>query len=627
MELNNNTKYISLKEASKMSDYTSDYIGFLIRNGKLSGKKVYKNISWQISLASTIKYLKKHHSSNSKKWKLLFTLKDKYISLKKASQILGYSSDYLGSLIRGGKIKGKKVYLSSSWITTRKALIEYKNGKEKEVEENRVKIKIVRPNKRKLFLKKIQDNLIFFKNKVKGELTYCNNIYNNRRVFTTVLNGTFKASLISIIIFSLVLSASPIAFLQGSIGTIFAEEEKIINFYSSVSAGDWQNPENVQSLPEVGSLGTIDSFSESNSAIYENGPLSFIIENFQSDFDTDQLNKKQIKSAKIKFSFAIGEKEADILIEQEETNGEEEIGDSENEISFWGKIKNFFKTLAIKTINLVKASLISLTKIVFIARAEGETNKGEQDIITEIRDTGEEGTEENGETEEAEEETRKSIEVEPETEEFLEGEEIGDGNVGEEQVVEKQPGGNVEEEKKQEKIGEQGQREEEKKEPMITETSEPEVRDNDKDIISVPQEDTLPNIDAKIIIWYSLDGQNWQEIDTISDYPLSNALNNGYFEYDISFLKNWEDINNLKIKFEGVVGGETNIITYLDSVWVEVNYGQQETDGQETITKTQDINEEAEEEEFEEEKIEEAEELEDLEGELEEDKKEKKEID
>ncbi|NCO80146.1 hypothetical protein GW884_02555, partial [Candidatus Falkowbacteria bacterium] len=97
-------------------------------------------------------------------------------------------------------------------------------------------------------------------------------------------------------------------------------------------------------------------------------------------------------------------------------------------------------------------------------------------------------------------------------------------------------------------------------------------------------QDILPNIDAKIIIWYSLDGENpegepsapygagWQKLDEISNYPLSNLLNGGYFSYEAPFLKNWDDIKNLKIKFEGVAGGETNFVAYLDSVWVEVNY-------------------------------------------------------
>lgn len=54
-----------------------------------------------------------------------------YITLKEAAQISGYSPDYLGQLIRKGKLAGKQVYLNVAWVTTEKALKEY-------LENNRV---------------------------------------------------------------------------------------------------------------------------------------------------------------------------------------------------------------------------------------------------------------------------------------------------------------------------------------------------------------------------------------------------------------------------------------------------------------------------------------------------------
>jgi hypothetical protein len=54
-----------------------------------------------------------------------------YLSLKEASELTGYSSDYVGQLIRSGKIEGKQVYSHVSWVTTKDALDAYmnKNGK------------------------------------------------------------------------------------------------------------------------------------------------------------------------------------------------------------------------------------------------------------------------------------------------------------------------------------------------------------------------------------------------------------------------------------------------------------------------------------------------------------------
>ena len=41
-----NKQYISLKEASELSGYSPDYIGQLIRSGKLHGKQVFQNVAW-----------------------------------------------------------------------------------------------------------------------------------------------------------------------------------------------------------------------------------------------------------------------------------------------------------------------------------------------------------------------------------------------------------------------------------------------------------------------------------------------------------------------------------------------------------------------------------------------------
>ena len=52
----------------------------------------------------------------------------RYITLKEAAKISGYSPDYLGQLIRKGKLPGKQIYLNVAWVTTEKALEEYLEG-------------------------------------------------------------------------------------------------------------------------------------------------------------------------------------------------------------------------------------------------------------------------------------------------------------------------------------------------------------------------------------------------------------------------------------------------------------------------------------------------------------------
>ena len=51
--------------------------------------------------------------------------KEKFISLKEAAELSGYSPDYVGQLIRQGKLPGKQVFLNVAWMTTEDAVKEY----------------------------------------------------------------------------------------------------------------------------------------------------------------------------------------------------------------------------------------------------------------------------------------------------------------------------------------------------------------------------------------------------------------------------------------------------------------------------------------------------------------------
>lgn len=48
-----------------------------------------------------------------------------FITLKEAAKISGYSADYLGQLIRGGKLPGKQIFSNVSWVTTEEAVVAY----------------------------------------------------------------------------------------------------------------------------------------------------------------------------------------------------------------------------------------------------------------------------------------------------------------------------------------------------------------------------------------------------------------------------------------------------------------------------------------------------------------------
>lgn len=51
--------------------------------------------------------------------------KDDLISLREAAKLSGYTPDYIGQLIRSGKLPGKQVFSNVAWMTTEEAVLEY----------------------------------------------------------------------------------------------------------------------------------------------------------------------------------------------------------------------------------------------------------------------------------------------------------------------------------------------------------------------------------------------------------------------------------------------------------------------------------------------------------------------
>ena len=103
----------------------------------------------------------------------------------------------------------------------------------------------------------------------------------------------------------------------------------------------------------------------------------------------------------------------------------------------------------------------------------------------------------------------------------------------------------------------------------------------------------LPQGDAKIVVWYTLEapagGQGtstgeagttsgaadlylWHQLDVITADNFSNFENNGYLSFDSPFLQSWEDIKNLQVKLEGVVADQSVFIAYVDSLWVRAQF-------------------------------------------------------
>ena len=71
--------------------------------------------------------------------------KDGYITLREAAALSNYTSDYIGQLIRNGKIRGEQVYSNVAWVTTEEEIRAYMNDKTRSVaqSEEEVRIKVL----------------------------------------------------------------------------------------------------------------------------------------------------------------------------------------------------------------------------------------------------------------------------------------------------------------------------------------------------------------------------------------------------------------------------------------------------------------------------------------------------
>ncbi len=63
----------------------------------------------------------------------MMSKKSEYISLREAAAMSGYTPDYVGQLIRSGKLPGKQVFANVAWMTTEEALKSYMGDKKSKV--------------------------------------------------------------------------------------------------------------------------------------------------------------------------------------------------------------------------------------------------------------------------------------------------------------------------------------------------------------------------------------------------------------------------------------------------------------------------------------------------------------
>lgn len=108
---------LTLREASKISGYTSDHLARLVRTKKINGTRIARN--WLISRGDLEKYLATQRANSVQR-------DGDTITLKEASLLSGYTSDHLARLIRTRRVKG--IRIGRTWLITRSDFEKYIHG-------------------------------------------------------------------------------------------------------------------------------------------------------------------------------------------------------------------------------------------------------------------------------------------------------------------------------------------------------------------------------------------------------------------------------------------------------------------------------------------------------------------
>ena len=144
--------FISSKRASEISDYASDYIGQLCREGKLVCQRIGR--AWFVTEASLRTHMSRVWSDDELRKRaanlVRREVKDarrpeiavdavsvKRITSKQAALMSGYSADYIGQLCRSGKLGA--VLVGKTWMIDEKSLYDHMDVIKKEREQASLK--------------------------------------------------------------------------------------------------------------------------------------------------------------------------------------------------------------------------------------------------------------------------------------------------------------------------------------------------------------------------------------------------------------------------------------------------------------------------------------------------------
>jgi len=532
-------KYISLKEAARISGYSSDYIGWLIRKGKIKGKKVYLNTSWEVLELEIIKYCRANKQVCFSNKQVCFSNKafsgkprsffgKKYLSLKEAAKLSGYAPDYIGQLIRNNKVKGKRIYSGIAWLIDEKVLQKYLKNLAKNSVTNPELLKKKQRQKAIESIGLIQDIfppelLLNAAREITGWKPYENK--------TAKIFGIGWRFSLAAFVFLLLVGVGPVEVFHKIVEAFSVEEKQIANFYPTNCYGGWENSQSAQGQPEDGK-----ELNETNSAVLRNSIAPIFCEDFAGEIPEDA----EIKKVSLKFSWALKEEMAEFVIPASgtdsagaETPTNETLvpADTPDVNSEGSNIEESVPAPeSIPEAEPAPAPSSFFRKIInsVFAQEEAETIENSE------ANTEEENLSESEEIP-IDEEVKSETETGVSPRIDLDSEQNDTENITEE----------IDEQKEEEILPE--------------ETSEEAV---------VPSESEQGGGDSSgafLEILFTLDGEKWQGLGKVGRDNWQN------FSLEIP-VSDWDEVENLQIKIDGLMTFDDQPVIYLDNLWLEVEY-------------------------------------------------------
>ena len=560
---------ITLKQASQISGYSSDYIGSLVRKEKIWGRKVSSKLGshWVTTAEEVLGYRDRKEKSRYRE--------EEYISLKEAAQVSGYAPDYIGYLIRTRKIQGKKMSseFGDYWVVSGEELARYQTERDGKEHKQKAPTGLTLPAP-------VQET------RSVSPFKQSPGIWQNPLTLLTKKSFNFLQTLS----FSLLLLVGLTAFTVVAL----SPNEQTIEIFPTVSKGEWNNPD--QALQrELDNEASLAEFSLANSSSLDvqgllpqpepqgtatssaDGTEAAIPSLGEIESGEEEDTTEDDSSNGVEF-VEPSESVAETIHEESATSTPEELPTPE---PFEEPSSTPTSTPEVQpspeepTSQNLRQRLFSLFFSETGAQTESfnEASQSEELDLTETTSPQEDGVQELFLDDETTQDTATSSERELSSD-FPE-EEINTFTSPSEDGVEFID------------IDIPSIDEDSSQEPSFTLfTSKQSVVYSGFTVpegagvlqrtaigISLAFEGHEDNQDELLIDW-SQDGEDWSNLVVLSqDTPYSNSINKDYLYIYLPGKTTWEDITNLQIRFTALSNQEeARSPIYLDSIWIEATH-------------------------------------------------------